>query len=102
MRTAHIFLQICLYDAAALCWVKSYVDSNTLQSVMQTVTQSQQGQDKKGSHGTWGKKKQEAGGRTGSETQREEKYRVKWRPMIKIVGTKDKWKEERGIVGQLV
>lgn len=57
---------------------------------MQTVTQSQQGQDKKGSHGTWGKKKGEAGGRTGSETQREEKYRVKWRPMIKIVGTKDK------------
>lgn len=28
---------------------------------MQTVTQSQQGQDKKGSHGTWGKKK--TGGR---------------------------------------
>lgn len=57
LRTAHIFLQICLYDAAALCWVKSYVDSSTLQSVMQTVTQSQQGQDKKGSPGTWGKKK---------------------------------------------
>lgn len=61
LRTAHIFLQICLYDAAALCWVKSYVDSSTLQSVMQTVTQSQQGQDKKGSPGTWGKKKR--GGR---------------------------------------
>lgn len=36
--------------------VKSYVDSSTLQSVMQTVRESQQGQDKKGCHGTRGKK----------------------------------------------
>lgn len=41
--------------------VKSYVDSGTPQSVMQTVTESQQGQDKKGCHGTRGK---EGGGRT--------------------------------------
>lgn len=60
---------------------------------MQTATQSQQGQDKKGCHGSRGKKKkkkQEVGGRRGSETQRQEEYRVKLRPAIKIVGTKDK------------
>ena len=36
--------------------VKSYVDSSTLQHVMQTVTQWQQGQDKKEHHGTGCKK----------------------------------------------
>lgn len=37
-----------------------------------------------------GGEKREVGGRSGSETQRQEEYRVKWRPAIKIVGTKDK------------
>lgn len=55
-NTAQVLLQICPDGPAALCGVKSYVDSSTLQSVMQTVTESQQGQDKKGCHGTRGKK----------------------------------------------
>lgn len=68
--------------------VKSHVDSNTLQSVMQTVAESQQGQDKRGVMGLGVER--EVGGRRGSETQRQEEYRVKWRPAIKSVGTKDK------------
>lgn len=59
LNRARVFLQVGPHGAAALCWVKSYVDSSTLQSVMQTVTQSQQGQDKKGCHGSRG----EEGGR---------------------------------------
>ncbi len=34
--------------------------------------------------------KREVGGRRGSETQRQEEDRVKWRPAIEIAGTKDK------------
>lgn len=37
----------------------------------------------------------EVGGRRGSEAQRQEEHRVKWRPAIKIWGTKDKLEEER-------
>lgn len=89
-QTEHMYsykstVMVLLHSAG----VKSYVDSSTLQSVMQTVTQSQQGQDKK--RGVMGLGvKREVGGRRGSETQRQEEYRVKWRPAIKIVGTKDK------------
>lgn len=71
--------------------LKSCVDSNTLQSVMQTVTESRQGRDKRSVMGLGGKKAGgEARGRRGRETQRQEEYRVKWRPAIKSVGTKDK------------
>lgn len=55
---------------------------------MQTVTESQQGQDKRGVRGLGAER--EVGGRRGSETQRQEEYRVKWRPAIKTVSTKDK------------
>lgn len=71
--------------------LKSYADSNTLQSVMQTRTESQQGRDKRSVVGLEGKKAgREPVGRRGCETQRQEEYRVKWRPAIKTVGTKDK------------
>lgn len=60
---------------------------------MQTVTESQQGRDKRSVMGDLRVKKKaggEAAGRRGFETQRQEEYRVKWRPAIKSVGTKDK------------
>lgn len=55
---------------------------------MQTVTESQQGQDKRVVMGLGIER--ELGGRGGSESQRQEEHRVKWRPAIKAVGTKDK------------
>lgn len=42
------------YGAAPCCArVKSYVDIGTLRSVMQTVTEPEQGRDKKGCRGIW-------------------------------------------------
>lgn len=49
-----------------ICW---------LQSVFQTATESQQGQDERGVVGL--EVKREVGGRRGSKTQRQEEYRVK-------------------------
>lgn len=74
------------YKSLLLCAVQSHTGSSTLQSVMQTATLSQQGQDKKRCHGTQGKT---GGGRT-QRLRSSKAGRVKWRPAIRILGTKDK------------